>query len=109
MISDEELESVRKRWSQACAGSDVGLWWVADDVRQLQPGASEEEVRVETLRALKPLLCAEILRAVSLLPGGTYQVWEGSVGEQLARIDREWAALGRPPDIGEIVWFIGAR
>ncbi len=29
--------------------------------------------------------------------------------EQLARIDAEWAALGRPPDIGDIVWFIGPR
>ena len=109
MIPDEELESVRIRWSQACAGSDVGLWWMADDVRQLQPGASEEEVRLETLRALKPLLSSESVRAVSLLPGGAYQVWEGSVNEQLARIDREWATLGRPPDIGEIAWFIGAR
>jgi hypothetical protein len=109
MMTDEELESLRVSWSQACAGSDVGLWWVADDVRQLQPRASEEEVRLETLRALRPLLTAGTLRAVSLLPGGAYHAWEGSVDEQLARIDRAWATAGRPPDIGEVVWFIGVR
>lgn len=103
------LEEVGKRWVDACAGSDVGLWWLADDIRQLRPDASEGEIRQETLRALRPLLSQDSLRAVSLLPGGAYRSWEGSVDEQLARIETEWALLGRPPDIGEIVWFIGAR
>ncbi len=107
-ISDA-LEDARKRWVETCANSDVGLWWIADDVRQLRPGASEDEIRLETLHALRPLLNQGSLRAAKLLPGGSYQPWEGSVEEQLARIDAEWAALGHPPDIGDIVWFIGSR
>lgn len=105
----DALESARKQWVEDCASSDVGLWWIADDVRQLRPGASEEELRGETLRALRPLLDQGLIRAARLLPGGSYQLWEGSVEEQLARIDAEWAALGRPPGIGDIAWFIGAR
>ncbi len=97
------------RWVEAGASSDIGLWWIADDIRQLRPGASEEEIRHEALRALQPLLSQGLLRAIRLLPGGDYQPWGGSVDEQLARIDSEWARLGRPPDIGDIVWFIGAR
>jgi hypothetical protein len=107
MSIDEELEDARARWAKAAADSDIGLWWIADDIRQLQPGASEEEVRRETLRALRPLLSQGLLRAVNLLPGGTYQAWDGSVDGQLARIELEWARLGRPPDIGDVVWFIG--
>lgn len=109
MSTSDALEDARKRWVELCASSDVGLWWIADDVRQLRPGASEHEIRVETLRALRPLLDRGLLRAAILLPGGAYQLWEGSVEEQLARIDAQWAALGRPPDIGDIVWFLGAR
>ncbi|HEX8701728.1 MAG TPA: hypothetical protein VF815_23065 [Myxococcaceae bacterium] len=109
MNTTDALEDARKRWVETCASSDVGLWWIADDVRQLKPGASENEIRLETLRALRPLLIQGALRAARLLPGGSYQLWAGSVEEQLARIDAEWAALGRSPDIGDIVWFIGAR
>lgn len=105
----DALERARRQWVEACASSDVGLWWIADDVRQLRPGASEDEIRLETLRALHPLLKQGSLRAARLLPGGSYQLWEGSVEEQLARMEAEWAALGRPPGIGDIVWLIGAR
>jgi hypothetical protein len=109
MNINDALEGARRQWVEACASSDVGLWWIADDIRGIRPGASESEIRLETLRALRPLLNRGLIRAVRLLPGGSYQLWEGSVEEQLARIDAEWAALGRPPGIGDIVWFIGAR
>jgi hypothetical protein len=109
MNSNDALEDARRRWVETCKSSDVGLWWIADDVRQLRPGAPENEIRLETLRALRPLLNQGKLQAARLLPGGTYQLWEGSVEEQLARIDAEWAALEHPPDIGDIVWFIGPR
>jgi glycine/D-amino acid oxidase-like deaminating enzyme len=107
MSINEGMEDARTRWARAGADSDIGLWWIADDIRQLNPGASEEEIRRETLRALRPLLSQGLLRAVNLFPGGVYQPWDGSVEEQLARIGLEWALLGRPPDIGDIVWFIG--
>lgn len=106
MSIDEELDEVRMGWVKAGADSDLGLWWIADDLRLLRPEASEDELRHDTLRALRPLLSEGLLQAVDLLPGGTYLPWEGSVDEQLARIDSEWTRLGRAPDIGDIVWFI---
>ncbi|MDC0711102.1 hypothetical protein POL68_21715 [Stigmatella sp. ncwal1] len=109
MNTHDTLKDAQRRWAEICATSDVGLWWIADDVRQLWPGAPEEQIRLETLRAIRPLLNDGSLRAVNLLPGGSYQPWEGSVDEHLARIDAEWAALKRPPDLGDIVWFIGTR
>jgi hypothetical protein len=109
MNTNDDLEDAQRRWVEACTASDVGLWWIADDVRQLRPEAPENEIRLKTLRALRPLLQQGSPRAANLLPGGSYQLWSGSIEEQLARIDEEWAALGRPPDIGDIVWFIGVR
>ncbi|WNG44505.1 hypothetical protein F0U60_10575 [Archangium minus] len=107
MNIDKALEDARMRWVKAAADSDIGLWWIADDIRQLIPSASEDEIRHEALCALQPLLNQGLLRAVELLPGGAYRLWEGSVGEHLVRIDSAWARLGRAPDIGDIVWFIG--
>jgi hypothetical protein len=34
---------------------------------------------------------------------------ERFLDESLARIDREWAALGREPNLGDIVWFVAPR
>jgi hypothetical protein len=109
MNLERRLKEATERWIKESSQSDVGLWWIADDVRQLRMGASEEEIRHETLQALRPLLENGQLRAVDLLPGGTYRPWQGSIDEQLDRLDSAWASLGRPPDIGEIVWFIGPR
>jgi hypothetical protein len=109
MSYEQDVESVQRGWVRDAMNSDLGLWWLAADIRELRPGAPEDEVRTETLRALRPLLVSGTLRAVHLLPGGAFEPWEGSAEEQLARIDAEWAALGRPPDLGDIVWFIGAR
>jgi len=108
-MSDGELEDVKRQWVEACQTSDVGLWWVARDVRELMPQASEDDVRRVTLSALRPLLAEGKIRAVSMQPLGKFDVWKGSVDEQLARIDAEWRDLARPPDLGDVVWFIGER
>jgi hypothetical protein len=109
MSDPQKVEDAQRGWIRDASSSDLGLWWLAADIRELRPGAPEHEVRLETLRALRPLLARGALRAIHLLPGGAFELWAGSVEEQLARMDAEWAALGRPPDLGDIVWFIGAR
>lgn len=109
MSDQHKVQDAQRGWVRDASSSDLGLWWLAADIRELRPGAPENEVRLETLRAVRPLLTSGALRAVHLLPGGSFEPWEGSVEEQLARMDAEWAALGRPPDLGDIVWFIGAR
>jgi hypothetical protein len=65
-------------------------------------------VRRTTLEALRPLLASGQLRAVELLDGGKFERWPGNVEQQLARIEVEWRAVGKP-DIGDVVWFIGDR
>ena len=109
MSDQQKLTDVQQGWVRDAGSSDLGLWWLAADIRELEPGASENEVRLETLRALRPLLTSGALRAVHLLSGGAFEPWVGSVEEQITRMDAEWAALGRAPDLGDVVWFIGPR
>lgn len=109
MSDSQKVEAAQRGWVRDARSSDLGLWWLAADIRELWPGIPESEVRLETLRALRPLLDSGALRAVHLFPGGKFKAWDGSVEEQLARMDAEWTALGRAPDLGDIVWFIGPR
>jgi hypothetical protein len=97
-------------WLRECADSDVGLWWLADDIREALPAETPEDaVRHETMRMISRLLETRVVRAVTLETDGGYTAWQGTVDEQLSRIDSEWEALGKPPGIGDIVWFIGPR
>lgn len=105
-----KTESIQERWCREAKDSDLGLWWLADDVRVLLgPRASEAAVRKWTLNLVKPLLQSGKLRAVDLQPHGQFLEWSGDVTEQLAIISKKWNRLGRSPRIGDIVTFIGPR
>lgn len=103
-------ESVQVRWVKEAEESDLGLWWLADDVREsLESEASESAVCERTLVLLEPLLKSGQLRAVDLLQEGLFREWDGEVAEHLVRIGQDWKRLGRRPRIGDIVTFIGPR
>lgn len=102
-----DLAPLRERWLIEGVESDMGLWWLADDVRKFVGGdTAEPEVMRLTLQALKPLLESGRLQAVRLFENGTYEPWQGSTESQLARIESEWRALGHSPQIGDVAWFI---
>jgi hypothetical protein len=104
------VKHIQDRWILESKESDLGLWWLAQDLRgHLGKNAEEKEVRTRTLEALQPLLTTGLLKAVDLLPEGKYSEWQGSIEQQLKRIEKEWVALNRPPKLGDIVWFIGPR
>ena len=106
--SNRTIEVLQERWRREAAGSDLGLWWPADDVREiLGAGVSEERVRQVTLQTLEPLLRDGSLRACDLTGQANFRSWPGSVDTWLSRIDREWKALGEQPSIGDMVWFVG--
>jgi hypothetical protein len=108
-VIDIDLEGVRRRWVVDGSESDLGLWWLADDVRELLGAdASEAEVRIATLRAVRPLLESGQLRAVNLLEGGKFEPWPGDTAQQIERIAEAWRAVVKP-NIGDVVWFIGSR
>ena len=88
----------------------VGLWAVIWEVKQVMPLASPEEIRRTTLSVVRDALAGEHVVAGQFvdLDAETFAFsrWSASVDESLARIDREWDALGREPNLGDIVWFV---
>jgi hypothetical protein len=112
-LSAEEtstLSSRQRQWVEEAKTSDLGFWWIVDDVRELLPaGASDADLRTLVSRALLPLLESGELRPVTLVSNGGYLAWPGSPQEILARIDARWMKLKHEPDVGDIVWFIGPR
>jgi len=107
---NHELGELQRSWCIEAEESDLGLWWLADDVRaKLPDGVSEEEVIERTVAAVRPLLEAGALTAVTLDEFGSYAEWPGTVCEILDRIQTEWRMLQRAPQIGDVVWFIGCR
>ncbi len=107
MNSRQQIRDLQQRWVREASTSDLGLWWIADDVRALMPCACEETVIHETLEVLRPLLEEGALRAVDLLADGIFKPWPGTADEQLKKIESEWRALGSEPNIGDVVWFVG--
>ena len=108
-MKEADFESIREQWALIAAESDMGLWWLANDLRDaLGDEPTEAEVRAATLEAVKPLLKSGQLRAVTMFEGGTFKVWPGTVKQQLSRIRAEWELVGTPT-IGDVVWFVGER
>lgn len=84
----------------------VGLWQVMNAIERDFKPASPEERRRLTLEVVKKLIAGG-LQAVDLEPRGSGCVpWaHQDVKHVVNRINAEWNALGRDPDIGDIVWF----
>jgi hypothetical protein len=84
----------------------VGLW----AAKQLVPWASVEELRRATLAAVRDALTEGHVVAGQFVTRDaetvTFSPWGDSADEIVARIDREWLALGRDTNLGDIVWFV---
>ncbi len=86
----------------------VGLWQIVGAVRRLFPDVDTARVRVLTMEVVERLLSERRARAgMPAADGRGFASWDLPAQQVLARIDQEWDALAREPDIGEIVWFDG--
>ncbi len=82
----------------------VGLWSVLWQVRHAFPNYSPEQAREATMLVLRSILQgSEII--VGSFQGQRFVPWFGSSRDWLDRIAREWDALGKDPNIGDIAWF----
>jgi len=84
----------------------VSLWEVLRSVRRYFPEAGPEQARDLTLRAVHDLLGSGALVAgFPTVDGRGFEPWARPEHEIVRTIAEEWDALGRDPDIGDIVWF----
>jgi hypothetical protein len=82
----------------------IGLWLVVGVVRSVRAELSEGED--DEARGAVLALVGEALRRRLLIAGevedGAFEAWHLSPEDAVERIDREWRALGRDPQPGEI-------
>ncbi len=75
--------------------------WVA---RSVGGATSEDEVRDLSLRVLRELLGRNLMD-VGMVTETGFTAWEVPVDQALRRIESEWRALPKGPDLGEICWL----
>lgn len=101
-------ESKEDPWIIGYAARDTGRYEEGEDEPLAPlPITDPLEVREKTLALVRDLLNTKILQAGQLTDGGiAIAPWRISVDEVVGRIDREWSALGKVPNMEhDIVWL----
>ena len=84
----------------------VGLWNPVIHIRGLGL-ADDATIMRTTLDMLLPLLSTGQIQAGQFaVDSDEFRIWEMQPRDVVARIEREWKALGRDPGLGDIVWFV---
>jgi hypothetical protein len=106
VAESKELVALLDDILDECEDDHVGLWSVVREVRSSLANVPSDDVKDVTLELLKFLLHRGLIEAGYPAANGTdFEPWGLSADEAIARIDREWSALGHEPNIGEVVWF----
>ena len=82
----------------------VGLWKIVKELENM--GADPAALREQTLAVVRSLLARGPLTGDPPYSANGFQVWADQKPDGvISRIRREWLALGRVPNIPDIVWF----
>ena len=114
-----DLKRLQAQLLQECREDQpIGLWAVLWVVRYTLNGdtypereldkADPQEVRRLSLELVRRLLESGSVQAGSY-EGGEFVPWDLPATEALRRIEAEWDALGREPNMGENVWFTASQ
>jgi hypothetical protein len=84
----------------------IGLWQITNRVRSICYPKTDDELRILVIDFVKDML-ARGFQAVDLAQQGPgCRPWQDQTPASVAgRIESEWKALGREPNVGEIAWF----
>lgn len=105
MALNEALESL----VDECHEDHVGLWEVVNAARFDLGAQNPTETRSLTLQLVRSLLAQRGMQVGHPAPDGRQFIsWNLPADEAVQRIEQEWSALGREPNIGEIAWFTSA-
>ncbi len=82
----------------------IGLWAIVWTLRRAHPKATADEIRELSIDLIQSMLESGFVAAS--VSDKAYLRWPDQRSEMVVRrIENEWDALGREPDIGEIAWF----
>jgi hypothetical protein len=106
MTPEDVLESL----AEECQNDHVGLWEIVDAVRLDLGTTSAAQTRSWSLRLVRSLLSERGMQVGHPASDGRHFVsWDLPVDQAMSRIEKEWSALGREPQIGEVAWFTSAE
>jgi hypothetical protein len=106
MTVEEVLDSL----VEECQEDHVGLWRIINAVRFDLGSADPAQTRALALRLVRSLLHERGIQVGWPAPDGRHFLpWDLTPDQAIHRIENEWAALGRDPNIGELAWFTSAE
>lgn len=87
---------------------EVGLWFIVGGVRDDLGIKGPALLRIATMQCVKQILASgEVVAGYYKPDGSGIEVWNLEHEEIVSRIEEAWNQLGRDPNIGEIVVFVG--
>ena len=102
MTPDEVLEGL----VEECHEDHVGLWEIVNAVKFDLGSGNPTQTRALALQLVRRLLNEPGMQVGHPAPDGRHFVsWGLPPDEAVRRIEQEWSALGREPNIGEVAWF----
>jgi hypothetical protein len=111
-----DVEPVKRQVLREGTEDYVGLWSIIWQIRYIlnhaqypthgEDRADPMQVRRHTLALVQELLDQGLVKAGTPTPDGKgFKPWPLEPHDVVGRIQSEWDALGREPNIGEVVWF----
>jgi hypothetical protein len=106
MTPDDVLEQL----VEECHVDHVGLWEIAHAAQLDLGSTTPEQTRELSMRLVGRLLKERGMLVGHPAPDGRHFIpWGLPADQAISRIEREWSALGRDPNIGEVAWFTSAE
>jgi hypothetical protein len=113
MIEERAMDEIRRVLVEEAQTDAVGLWAVLWEVSNSMPSLTPEKARLATIDVIRGALSQETVLAGEFTSRDAdtlvFSPWMLSTDEAVLRIEQEWLALGREPELGEIVWFVAAN
>lgn len=104
------LKEILDSLVEECQEDHVGLWRIVNAVRFDLGSTDPEQTRALSLRLVRNLLQERGVQVGWPDPDGRHFLpWDVPPDQAIHRIENEWVALGRDPNIGELAWFTSAE
>ena len=101
-MAQQLLEKRMRGWLHEAEHDVLGLWQLCGAAHEDWGAKTAEDVKALVLAFVRDLLTNGV-KAINVSDG---QPWPDQRPDVvIERISREWDALGREPDVPDIVWF----
>src|SRR3989338_6922742 len=101
----KRLEKLRMKFFISFSDDWVALWELIRMVKEIYGFEAQNEIQTFVLKFIYNLLSDKLICVGFPKKGGNFDSWKGDSMELIQRIKDEWDALGKEPNIGDVVWF----